>query len=232
MAINITTGSCYRFQILRLNLFMYKYKCVIFDCDGVLVDSEPIGIQILVDLANTYGANIDLAYGMKHFKGSFFNACKNKIGELTETKIPDTLEDDYRQRSFEAFKKEIKPIDGVKAVIESLSIPFCVASSGPESKIKLNLELTGLLPYFNNNIFSCYTIQKWKPDPAVFLFAAKTMGFQPNECVIVEDSLSGVKAAKNGGFDVFGYTKHDYNNELEGLANKTFNSMNMLLEML
>ncbi|ALJ04832.1 HAD family hydrolase [Pseudalgibacter alginicilyticus] len=211
---------------------MSKYKCVIFDCDGVLVDSEPISIQILVDMANQYGANIDLLYGMKHFKGSFMNACENKISELIQKKLPDTFQAAYREKSFKAFKENMKPIKGVKAVLENLNRPFCVASSGPENKIRLNLELTGLLPYFENKIFSCYTLQKWKPDPAVFLWASETMGYKPEECLVIEDSLSGVKAAKAGGFDVFGYVEHDYNNELKSEATKTFKSMDMLLEML
>ena len=114
----------------------------------------------------------------------------------------------------------------------NLNIPFCVASSGPEDKIRLNLQLSGLLPYFENKIFSCYAIQKWKPDPAVFLWAAETMGFKPSECLVVEDSLSGVKAANAGGFDVFGFTAHDYNNELKNEATRTFDSMDMLIEMI
>ncbi|MFI0428404.1 HAD family hydrolase [Mariniflexile sp. HMF6888] len=211
---------------------MNKYKCIIFDCDGVLVDSEPISIQILVDMANSYGANIDLVYGMKHFKGSFFDACKNKIAQLTDIPIPNSFQEDYRKQSFEAFKKNMQPVKGVQAVLNNLSIPFCVASSGPEDKIRLNLGLAGLLPYFENNIFSCYAINKWKPDPAVFLWAAETMEFKPSDCLVVEDSLSGVRAAKNGGFDVFGFTAHDYNNELENEATKTFNSMDLLLELI
>jgi HAD superfamily hydrolase (TIGR01509 family) len=211
---------------------MSKYKCIIFDCDGVLVDSEPISIQILVDMANGYGANIDLAYGMKHFKGSFFDACKNKIVQLTNTFIPNNFEAEYREQSFEAFKKNMQPVEGVKDVLNDLNLPFCVASSGPENKIRLNLGLAGLLPYFENKIFSCYTINKWKPDPSVFLWASETMGFKPDECVVIEDSLSGVRAAKNGGFDVFGFTAHDYNNELKAEATKTFDDMSMLLKMI
>ncbi len=211
---------------------MSKYKCVIFDCDGVLVDSEPIGNQVLVDMANNLGANIDLDYAMKHFKGSFYADCEQKISKLTRVPIPKTFEAEYRKKSFEAFKNGIRPIEGVKSVLDNLTIPFCVASSGPENKICLNLELTGLMPYFENKIFSCFTIQKWKPDPAVFLWAVKTMGFKPEECVVIEDSLSGVNAAKNGGFDVFGFTAHDYNNELKTEATKTFEDMSLLLKMI
>ena len=211
---------------------MKQYKCIIFDCDGVLVDSEPVSIQVLVDIANEYGANIDLAYGMKHFKGSFFDACKRMISELAQKELPDSLESEYRERSFEAFKKDMKPVEGVKNVLENINRPFCVASSGPEDKIELNLGLTGLLPFFENKIFSCYKIQKWKPDPAVFLWAAETMGFKPEECVVIEDSISGVRAAKAGGFDVFGYVAHDYNNQLKDEATKTFDSMDKLLSMI
>ncbi len=89
-----------------------------------------------------------------------------------------------------------------------------------------------MFSFFEDKIFSCYTIQKWKPDPAVFLWAAKTMGFQPKDCIVVEDSLSGVHAAKNGGFDVFGFTAHDYNNELQSEATKTFKKMDELIRMI
>jgi len=211
---------------------MSNYKCVIFDCDGVLVDSEPIANQILVDMANNLGANIDFDFAMKYFKGSHFSDCYKIIKSLVNQPIPDTFEDEYRRRSLESFKKELKPIDGVTDLIEQLKLPFCVASSGLESKMKFNLNLIGLLPYFENKLFSCYTIQKFKPEPDVFLWAAKTMGFKPNECIVIEDSLLGVQAALNGGFDVYGFTAHDYNNELEGLATKTFDDMDMLLSLI
>ncbi|TDY11626.1 HAD family hydrolase [Meridianimaribacter flavus] len=211
---------------------MSKYKCIIFDCDGVLVDSEPIGNQVLVDMANGYGADIDLDYAFKHFKGGSIYTCRDKIQALVNQPLSQGFIAEYRRRSYNAFKEQIQPVEGVKEVIESLSIPFCVASSGPTEKIRLNLELTGLLPYFEDNIFSCYTIEKWKPEPDVFIWAAKTMGFKPEDCVVIEDSLTGIQAAKAGGFDVFGFTAHDYNNELEAEATTTFNSMEKLLELI
>ena len=201
---------------------MSKYKCIIFDCDGVLIDSESIAIGILVDMANHLGANMNFQESLISLKGKSLNLCIELVSKRINEPLPIHFEQDYRINTFEAFREKIQPIKGVKEVIQNLKIPFCVASSGPENKIRLNLEITGLLSFFEGNIFSCYAIQKWKPEPDIFLWAAETMGFTPQECLVIEDSISGVKAAKNAGFDVFGYTEHDYNNELQQEATKTF----------
>ncbi|GGD29186.1 HAD family hydrolase [Hyunsoonleella pacifica] len=211
---------------------MSKYKCIIFDCDGVLVDSEFIAISVLVNMANALGTDIDVKECLISFKGKSLKPCMDLISKHLGKPLPSNFESEYRKRTFEAFRKGMKPIKGVKHLVENLKIPFCVASSGPENKIRLNLEVTGLLPYFEGNIFSCYTIQKWKPEPDVFLWAAQTMGFKPKECLVIEDSVFGVNAAKAGDFDVFGYTEHDYKNELQGLATKTFDNMGLLLGMI
>ena len=211
---------------------MSKYKCVIFDCDGVLVDSEVIGNTVLVEMANEHGASVDLDYALKHFKGNAFRNCKAHIEDLIHKKLPEDFEKEFRKRSSVAFKKYIKPVEGIMEVVKKLRIPFCVASSGPESKIRLNLEITGLLPYFEAKIFSCFAIGKWKPEPDVFLWAAETLGFQPKECLVVEDSLQGVKAALNGGFDVVGYTAHDYRNVLPANATFTIKHMRELEDLL
>ncbi|GGZ79538.1 HAD family hydrolase [Algibacter mikhailovii] len=211
---------------------MSKYECIIFDCDGVLIDSESIAIGVLVDMANDLGAKMDKHQSLIDLKGKSLNLCMQLISERIKKELPLNFETDYRINTFEAFRKEIQPINGIKEVLENLEIPYCVASSGPENKIRLNLEVTGLLPFFEGNIFSCYAIQKWKPEPDVYLWAARTMGFKPSECLVIEDSLSGVKGAIRGGFDVFGYTEHDYGNELEALSTKTFSNMSNLLEMI
>jgi HAD superfamily hydrolase (TIGR01509 family) len=211
---------------------MSKYKCIIFDCDGVLIDSESIAIGVLVDMANYLGANMNVEESLISLKGKAFNRCMEFISKRINKPLPINFETDYRINTFEAFREKIQPIKGIQDVIENLTIPFCVASSGPENKIRLNLEITGLLPFFESNIFSCYAIQKWKPEPDIFLWAAETMGFKPNECLVIEDSISGIRAAKTGGFDVYGYTEHDYNNELQSEANTTFDSMDKLLGML
>lgn len=184
---------------------MKKYKCIIFDCDGVLVDSEPIANGMLVEMANELGANISLEYAYKNFKGESLKNCLALTQTHLNTPLPSNFESEYRRRSFEAFTNELQPIEDIETVLKSLKIPFCVASSGPQNKIKHNLKLTGLLSYFEGNIFSCHDIQKWKPEPAIFFHAAKTMGYSVNECLIIEDTIIGVNAAKSGGFDVFGF---------------------------
>lgn len=209
-----------------------KYKCIIFDCDGVLVDSEPLGNKVMVEMANEFGAAIDLDYAYRYFKGNSLYRCMQHIEKLIAAELPDDFEFNYRRRSFELFKKEIQPVQHIKHIIKTLETPYCVASSGPLHKIELNLRLTGLLHYFDNRIFSCYQIQKWKPDPSIFLWAIETMGFKPEECVVIEDSIMGVEAAKNGGFDVFAYVADDYNDEIVSMATKSFDSMLKLPELL
>ncbi len=197
----------------------------------MLVDSEPIANRVLVDMANEFGAGVNMEYAYKHFKGNSLTVCLQEIEMLVGKSLPSDFEKNFRERSFEAFSKEIKPVEGIEKVLENLEIPFCLASSGPLSKIKLNLTLTGLHRYFEERIFSCYTLKKWKPDPDIFLWAATSMGFQAQECVVIEDSNLGIVAARRAGMDVFGYTARDYNNDLKN-ATLTFNKMTQLINLL
>ena len=180
-----------------------KYKCIIFDCDGVLVDSEIISAEVLIEMAESVGVSIEREIAIKELTGRSLKNNFEYIEERATKKLPTTFEQDYRDKTYEAFKRKLKPITGVHELLGRLKIPYCVASSGPLKKIKLNLTITNLIDQFEGCIFSCYEIQSWKPDPEIYLHAAKEMGFTPDECVVIEDSISGVKAAKAGGFDVF-----------------------------
>ena len=202
-----------------------KYKAVIFDCDGVLVDSEPISDQVIVELANDLGANIDLEYAHRNFTGGFLSDSIKKIEGLIDRKVPDNFVSEYRRISFARFEKEIQPIEGVIELLDSLQVPFCVASNGPLNKMKLNLKTTGLIEYFKGNLYSAYELNSWKPDPTLFLYAAKQLGIQPKDCVVIEDSSSGVKAGVSGGFDVLAYGTQKNQKELDIAGAKVFLSM-------
>ena len=188
-------------------------KCILFDCDGVLVDSEPIALSTLVYQANELGVDIDLEFATQYFKGNSLEEVIAAIAYFRKKPVPSNFEQVYRKISFDRFKKELKPIEGITELIPQLTIPFAVASSGPQHKIRLNLEITGLIHQFDGNIFSCYDLQKWKPDPAIYIHAAKEMGFEPKECLIIEDSLMGVQAAVASGARVYAYAEHAHNKE-------------------
>lgn len=209
-----------------------KYKCIIFDCDGVLVDSEPIANQMLITMAAELGIRIDINFAIDHFIGKSLYTCMETISQYGKIKLPDTFEKEFRKRSFEKFKEELQPIPGIKNVLKKLELPFCVASSGPVNKIELNLKTTGLYSFFEGKIFSCYMVNKWKPEPDVFLLAAKTMGFDPKECLVIEDSLAGITAAQNGGFDVLAY-KSEFNiRELQNLDITKISDISQLFQFI
>jgi beta-phosphoglucomutase-like phosphatase (HAD superfamily) len=127
---------------------MSKYKCIIFDCDGVLIDSESIAIGILVDMANYLGANMDLKESLINLKGKSLKLCMELISKRIDTPLPINFEPDYRINTFEAFREKIQPIKGIKDVLENLDLPFCVASSGPENKIRLNFRVNRFTAFF------------------------------------------------------------------------------------
>ena len=181
-----------------------QYKCVIFDCDGALVDSESIGATVWVEIAKTMGLSISFEKAFNEFTGKSFNSIAEYLSEQAKRDIPDDFEKHFREKTYSAFQADLQPIKGIYEVLKNMTVPYCVASSGPIEKINLNLTKVDLIQFFSaDRIFTCYQIAKWKPDPAIYLHAAKKMGFRPENCVVIEDSTYGAQAATAGGFDVF-----------------------------
>jgi len=209
-----------------------EVKCIIFDCDGVLVDTEKIGNGILLEMAHEYGFKMELEDAYRNFNGRNLKDCFKHIEEAIEQKLPETFETEYREKSFEAFKTQVKPMEGVVAFIDQLKIPYCVASSGPMDKIRLNLEVAGLLEKFEGKMFSSYQINSWKPEPGIFLHAAKEMGFEVKDCIVLEDSKAGVKAGISGGFKVYGFANGFNNEDLKEEGAELFSSYEELKELL
>lgn len=170
------------------------YKLVIFDCDGVLVDSEGIGNDVFAEMLAIYGHQISSDESISRFRGMKLARCLDILERETGIELPESFETDLRQRMSAEFQAKLRPVDGALRLIESLKVPFCVASSGPRKKIEENLRTTDLYPHFVGKIFSGYEVGSWKPEPGLFLSAAEHFGVAPGDCVVIEDSFVGVNA--------------------------------------
>jgi HAD superfamily hydrolase (TIGR01509 family) len=182
-----------------------KYNCIIFDCDGILVDSEAISAKVFQEMILELGTEIEFDTVLEQITGTSMKENLLFFSEIINGDLPASFETEFRKRSYEAFKTELKPINGIPDLLKKIKVPVGVASSGPVEKIRLNITTTNLIQFFGENIFSSYEIGSWKPDPEIYLHAARKMGFKPEECAVIEDSLPGIQAAKAGGFDVFGF---------------------------
>lgn len=208
------------------------WELVIFDCDGVLVDSELLSNRVLAQLLTEIGLPMSLEETIATFMGHTLPACIAVIEERTGRPIPATFVADFRDRTFDAFRRELRPVAGIESVLEAIDLPFCVASSGPPEKIQLTLTVTGLLPRFAGRIFSAVEVARGKPHPDLFLHAAQQMGAAPTTCVVVEDSVRGVQAAVAAGMHVFGYADLTAAVTLESAGAHVFHSMDELPELL
>ena len=178
---------------------------VIFDCDGVLVDSElPANRTFRLMLAEQ-GLELSLAETVGLLKGLSLPACGALLKERFGLVLPDDFFERLQQRTYQAFQDELNAVPGVQDAVEGLALPFCVASSGAIEKMHFTLGLTGLLELFRDRMFSAEQVARGKPFPDLFLHAAAQMGHSPDACVVIEDSLPGVKAAQAAGMNVLGF---------------------------
>jgi len=178
---------------------------VIFDCDGVLVDSEPISNRVLAAMLTDEG----LPMTPEESTGAFLGRSGSSVAEIIEARLGRPLAADFRPRYIEAmlaaFALELEPVLGVVAALDAIANPCCVASSGPHEKMRMTLAHTGLLARFEGRIFSATEVARGKPAPDLFLHAARQMGWAAADCVVVEDSAAGVEAAVAAGMRVLGY---------------------------
>lgn len=194
---------------------MHDARLIIFDCDGVLVDSEPITNRLLARCVSEAGWAIDTAYSVAHFKGRNLHEIHAEVEAHVGRALPTLLED-YRRVCYEVFEREGVPaMDGAHDLLDALdALPGpgparCVATNAPMRKMRMTLTGSGLIERFahpsdpaRQTLFSAYQIERWKPEPDLFLHAASVMGHAPEDCVVIEDSVSGVKAAKGAGMRV------------------------------
>jgi HAD superfamily hydrolase (TIGR01509 family) len=210
-------------------------QLVIFDCDGVLVDSEVISNSVLAQLLTEEGLPTTLAEARRDFQGLMLSEVFDRAQEKLGRPLPH-LSDRFESVRAEAFHRELKPVSGAADLVERVlrtGMPACVASQGKLEKTRLSLEITGLRHLFPDRaLFSAYGVARGKPHPDLFLHAAVEMGAEPAHCVVVEDTPSGVTAGVSAGMRVFGYAADSDPHALRQAGAEVFGSLEELPTLL
>ena len=178
---------------------------VIFDCDGVLVDTERIAVRIDAIVLAELGWPMSEGEIIERFMGRSDAEMTAEIEKHLGRKLPTTWEEPFRHLYRKAFEAELAPVPGVVDALDTITVPSCVASSGTHEKMRFTLGLTGLYERFAGRIFSVSEVARGKPAPDLFLHAASRMAVPPERCAVVEDSRYGVEAARAAGMRAFGY---------------------------
>lgn len=179
------------------------FDAIIFDCDGILVDSERLANEVLVEQAARFDVHLTVDEAVARFKGTKMADCVSHLEAIRGAALPASFVPDLRKSVAGALSSKLLPMEGALDLVRSLSVPFCVASSGPRDKIELSLAATGLLPFFRERIFSSYEIGSWKPHPGLFIHAAESLGANPQSCAVIEDSIPGIQAGIAARMTVF-----------------------------
>jgi HAD superfamily hydrolase (TIGR01509 family) len=212
-----------------------RYDLIIFDNDGVLVDSEPISNRLLAGYLTELGHPTSYEDSIRDYMGSAMHRIHELVLERTGQRLPDDFDDVFHRRVFAAFERELEPVPGAVGVLEKLAaggVPYCVASSGSHERIRVGHRKTGLDRWFDDSrVFSSQDVGRGKPAPDLFLHAARCMGVEPAKCAVVEDSPLGVRAAVAAGMDVFGFTAMTPADRLAG-AGQLFFYMGELADLL
>ena len=183
-----------------------RFDLVIFDCDGVLVDSEIISCSIVARMMVRPGSPYDLGKALSRYLGRPASAVTDDYEQMTKQPLPPGFMQAWRKDLFDDFAKNLTGIAGVRDAITTLELPYCLASSSDEERIEFCLRKTGLWEPFEGRIFSTTMVANGKPAPDLFLLAANRMGAVPGRCLVVEDSVSGIRAAKAAGMTACGFT--------------------------
>ena len=207
-------------------------KCIIFDCDGTLVDSEHLTNEVIAEMAAELGIDITGEEATKMFGGKTLDAVIYGMKELSQRDIPEDWLPRLIQKVSNAYKTDLIPMDGIKEILDTISVPICVASNGEPLHVNGSLKLTGLSKYFGDNIFTASMVGIPKPAPDLFLYAANKMNFKPEECIVIEDSIPGVTAAVRANIKVYGLIKLCSENELINAGAIPFRNMNELPDLL
>ena len=182
-----------------------SFDLVIFDCDGVLVNSEPLVNQIYVQMLGEFGFQVDADEYLREFSGAIMYKRLDATSRKLNWTPPANFLAIFNKRLSARTEAELKPVSGIRSLIESLPVPICVASNGSLEEIELRLKIAQLTEYFGDAIFSATEVPHPKPAPDVYLAAAKALNVPPDRCIVIEDSIPGVTAAVRAGMQVYGH---------------------------
>ncbi|MEM7473322.1 MAG: HAD family phosphatase [Pseudomonadota bacterium] len=213
---------------------MCKFEMVIFDCDGVLVDSEPLTNLVMQRSLAAHGLDLSLDDIMRLFVGGTIAGVADKAREMGATLTDDWVEHVYAEM-FEVLGREVEAIPGAAAVLDALDaagIPYAVGSNGPHRKMEITLARTGMLARLQGRIYSREDVPNPKPAPDVYLKAARDAGIALERCVVIEDSVSGARAGKAAGMTVFGFAAETPAERLVAICDSLFDDMGALPRLL
>ncbi len=184
---------------------MARFELVIFDCDGVVVDSERVVHAVFGTFIRSLGVNLSEAEMHEHFLGRRLAECMAIVEQLSGRQAPPGALERYCAERDRVLREQVQPVAGIREVLEALTIPYCIASSGDHAKMRLTLGATELMPFFEGRLFSATEVPNGKPAPDVFLYAAERMSAAPARTAVIEDSVNGVLAGCAAGMTVFGF---------------------------
>jgi HAD superfamily hydrolase (TIGR01509 family) len=206
-------------------------KLVIFDCDGVLVDSELLANQVFLERLNALGLNLKIADLFERFVGRTMSNCLSQVEQMLGRSVPENFLLELDQATFQVFEQNLKAVEGIEFVLDTLDaagIQYCVASSGSHAKMNKTLGLTGLLPRLEGRLYSASDVARSKPFPDIYLHAAQKMSVGIEHCIVIEDSPTGAQAGIAAGMKVFGYAALNSEQKLREAGAETFKDMHQL----
>jgi HAD superfamily hydrolase (TIGR01509 family) len=196
---------------------MIEPDLIIFDCDGVLVDSEVLSCRCLSKVLAAYGINLGFDQALDLFLGRSTTAVLEYYQAMGRS-IPEQFSSELSAGVRASFVSALRPIEGIGSVLERLQIPHCVASSSDLERVSLSLRLTGLTPHFDGKLYTTQMVERGKPAPDLFLYATEKMQANPRRTLVIEDSVSGVTAAKAAGMTAWGFIGGSHYKSRDGKA--------------
>ena len=178
---------------------------IVFDCDGVLVDSEPLAVRVLVETLAEAGVRMDVEEAYGAFLGRSLGTVCQVLRDRWQVDVDAAALQGMRERLYRVLRRELQPMPGMAETLAALDVPYCVASSSQLERVALQLEVTGLSSFFGGNVFCAAMVERGKPAPDLFLHAARRMQVEPGRCIVVEDSPVGISAALNAGMTALGF---------------------------